>query len=688
MKNKEIVSDSCCKKDPCVLVGDSYQNDRLLKQLVPTSNIKDILIEKVNSANLDLEDVAYLKNIAHFIKSPFYDVFFHKEYAPPIKINHLDFFKDRVFYSPKDALNELKKYEGGLDGVLTMDIYRSILSSYQDDYRFQTPLDFLRFKTMVEIYLKEFEKNVNFVPDNQYFEILDKNVRISNKMLFGNNYDSVIIGHGENIEDALKYMTLSHGRVKNSDSIILSPEEFGQVRNYYLINSSYSVALSDIKMSDILAENYARIYHNEKELNSSDLIKKMTEHNYEIANKNVLFAVARYFLSDNVVTHDLFSSQDRLVKQYLSEAKKTSKELYSILDRLSISELRDIIYKSNDLTTVDKEYISNHLLNFKNGETINNNKFVLIMDCLIKSKIFTEGGAVNQYFSNNNAPFISREKVFASKINLDTSTYPYTIDVMWRDQGYIDGIDGKIYPHMWLAIYDHENKTVLVVGFGPKDRGSVTKDELERLGISDFGYTMKSFIYHVPGEVFLGQNRDLYFTKDPDGLVFRINSTREQGDLLKNIIKEDMKNPPPYGVVGAINCIYWVFEMLSRAGYVERNQLFGLFDNYNAEDHYLIKHLKFSIVSGELFKKVTTGGIDSIDVFENLNNKAIKRQCIGYVSLGNGNSERKILLDYSKECLNNSTNPLDFRIVEVVGPKNENIVKDWTMRDINIGDLK
>lgn len=688
MKNKEIVSDSCCKKDPCVLVGDSYQNDRLLKQLVPTSNIKDILIEKVNSANLDLEDVAYLKNIAHFIKSPFYDVFFHKEYAPPIKINHLDFFKDRVFYSPKDALNELKKYEGGLDGVLTMDIYRSILSSYQDDYRFQTPLDFLRFKTMVEIYLKEFEKNVNFVPDNQYFEILDKNVRISNKMLFGNNYDSVIIGHGENIEDALKYMTLSHGRVKNSDSIILSPEEFGQVRNYYLINSSYSVALSDIKMSDILAENYARIYHNEKELNSSDLIKKMTEHNYEIANKNVLFAVARYFLSDNVVTHDLFSSQDRLVKQYLSEAKKTSKELYSILDRLSISELRDIIYKSNDLTTVDKEYISNHLLNFKNGETINNNKFVLIMDCLIKSKIFTEGGAVNQYFSNNNAPFISREKVFASKINLDTSTYPYTIDVMWRDQGYIDGIDGKIYPHMWLAIYDHENKTVLVVGFGPKDRGSVTKDELERLGISDFGYTMKSFIYNVPGEVFLGQNRDLYFTKDPDGLVFRINSTREQGDLLKNIIKEDMKNPPPYGVVGAINCIYWVFEMLSRAGYVERNQLFGLFDNYNAEDHYLIKHLKFSIVSGELFKKVTTGGIDSIDVFENLNNKAIKRQCIGYVSLGNGNSERKILLDYSKECLNNSTNPLDFRIVEVVGPKNENIVKDWTMRDINIGDLK
>lgn len=688
MKNKEIVSDSCCKKDPCVLVGDSYQNDRLLKQLVPTSNIKDILIEKVNSANLDLEDVAYLKNIAHFIKSPFYDVFFHKEYAPPIKINHLDFFKDRVFYSPKDALNELKKYEGGLDGVLTMDIYRSILSSYQDDYRFQTPLDFLRFKTMVEIYLKEFEKNVNFVPDNQYFEILDKNVRISNKMLFGNNYDSVIIGHGENIEDALKYMTLSHGRVKNSDSIILSPEEFGQVRNYYLINSSYSVAFSDIKMSDILAENYARIYHNEKELNSSDLIKKMTEHNYEIANKNVLFAVARYFLSDNVVTHDLFSSQDRLVKQYLSEAKKTSKELYSILDRLSISELRDIIYKSNDLTTVDKEYISNHLLNFKNGETINNNKFVLIMDCLIKSKIFTEGGAVNQYFSNNNAPFISREKVFASKINLDTSTYPYTIDVMWRDQGYIDGIDGKIYPHMWLAIYDHENKTVLVVGFGPKDRGSVTKDELERLGISDFGYTMKSFIYNVPGEVFLGQNRDLYFTKDPDGLVFRINSTREQGDLLKNIIKEDMKNPPPYGVVGAINCIYWVFEMLSRAGYVERNQLFGLFDNYNAEDHYLIKHLKFSIVSGELFKKVTTGGIDSIDVFENLNNKAIKRQCIGYVSLGNGNSERKILLDYSKECLNNSTNPLDFRIVEVVGPKNENIVKDWTMRDINIGDLK
>lgn len=688
MKNKEIVSDSCCKKDPCVWVGDSYQNDRLLKQLVPTSNIKDILIEKVNSANLDLEDVAYLKNIAHFIKSPFYDVFFHKEYAPPIKINHLDFFKDRVFYSPKDALNELKKYEGGLDGVLTMDIYRSILSSYQDDYRFQTPLDFLRFKTMVEIYLKEFEKNVNFVPDNQYFEILDKNVRISNKMLFGNNYDSVIIGHGENIEDALKYMTLSHGRVKNSDSIILSPEEFGQVRNYYLINSSYSVALSDIKMSDILAENYARIYHNEKELNSSDLIKKMTEHNYEIANKNVLFAVARYFLSDNVVTHDLFSSQDRLVKQYLSEAKKTSKELYSILDRLSISELRDIIYKSNDLTTVDKEYISNHLLNFKNGETINNNKFVLIMDCLIKSKIFTEGGAVNQYFSNNNAPFISREKVFASKINLDTSTYPYTIDVMWRDQGYIDGIDGKIYPHMWLAIYDHENKTVLVVGFGPKDRGSVTKDELERLGISDFGYTMKSFIYNVPGEVFLGQNRDLYFTKDPDGLVFRINSTREQGDLLKNIIKEDMKNPPPYGVVGAINCIYWVFEMLSRAGYVERNQLFGLFDNYNAEDHYLIKHLKFSIVSGELFKKVTTGGIDSIDVFENLNNKAIKRQCIGYVSLGNGNSERKILLDYSKECLNNSTNPLDFRIVEVVGPKNENIVKDWTMRDINIGDLK
>ena len=310
------------------------------------------------------------------------------------------------------------------------------------------------------------------------------------------------------------------------------------------------------------------------------------------------------------------------------------------------------------------------------------------MDCLIKSKIFTEGGAVNQYFSNNNAPFISREKVFASKINLDTSTYPYTIDVMWRDQGYIDGIDGKIYPHMWLAIYDHENKTVLVVGFGPKDRGSVTKDELERLGISDFGYTMKSFIYNVPGEVFLGQNRDLYFTKDPDGLVFRINSTREQGDLLKNIIKEDMKNPPPYGVVGAINCIYWVFEMLSRAGYVERNQLFGFFDNYNAEDHYLIKHLKFSIVSGELFKKVTTGGIDSIDVFENLNNKAIKRQCIGYVSLGNGNSERKILLDYSKECLNNSTNPLDFRIVEAVGPKNENIVKDWTMRDINLGDLK
>jgi hypothetical protein len=682
------VSDSCCKKDPCVWVGDSYQNDLLLKQLVPTSNIKDILIEKVNSANLDLEDVAYLKNIAHFINSPFSDVFFNKEDAPPIKINHLDFFKDRVFYSPKDALTELKKYGGGLDGVLTIDTYRSILSSYQDNYRFQTPLDFLRFKTMVEIYLKEFEKNVNFVPDNQYFEILDKNVRISNKMLFGNNYDPVIIGHGENIQDALKYMTLSHGRVKNSDSIILSPEEFGQVRNYYLINSGYSVALSDIKMSDILAENYARIYHNEKELNSSDLIKKMTEHNYEIANKNVLFAVARYFLSDNVVTHDLFSSQDRLVKQYLSEAKKTSEELYSILDRLSISELRDIIYKSNDLTTVDKEYISNHLLNFKNGETINNNKFVLIMDCLIKSKIFTEGGAVNQYFSNNNAPFISREKVFASKINLDTSTYPYTIDVMWRDQGYIDGIDGKIYPHMWLAIYDHENKTVLVVGFGPKDRGSVTKDELERLGISDFGYTMKSFIYNVPGEVFLGQNRDLYFTKDPDGLVFRINSTREQGDLLKNIIKEDMKNPPPYGVVGAINCIYWVFEMLSRAGYVERNQLFGLFDNYNAEDHYLIKHLKFSIVSGELFKKVTTGGIDSIDVFENLNNKAIKRQCIGYVSLGNGNSERKILLDYSKECLNNSTNPLDFRIVEAVGPKNENIVKDWTMRDINLGDLK
>lgn len=505
-----------------------------------------------------------------------------------LTINHFAFLNGQISSTKEEAISLLDKANIGSKENHTYQLYRSFLEFFPNGHHFEPQLDPLRFKILFELFLRNSDSrvfindrfNVSFQDNNNNKDLclkLDALVKSTLFERYGVFIDYMLISKEYSAEEQIQ--KLSRDGIESIGSrITFSNEELNHLRDI-LKNS----AIDDIYLSDLYLEkdlNLAQKMLEGEKLANENFLKRVADFVFQKGNRPETYYVARDLMKDGLTSNDYNINPLR----FLDRIEKRSEVLLEEKKRAFNREELDLkkIVADSSLDPYDKADITDEVIRLFINDRLNDHQ--------IAKNIFS---AIGESFARKDFPqaldVFDREKGvsktptqidFAKLMHSGEFKYPYTIEIGWR---WIvkDGNGDFRFVHAWIRIIDHENKTVSTAGFNPGDFASVEHEYPNKITgyvgsrLEHVGHIFGTIFTQTSGHVTLNDNLDIDLTKNnKSATIIRIVSNAEKANRLIDLIHEQHMNPEKYGMISNMNCIRWVFTILSEAGYVDRNKLF------------------------------------------------------------------------------------------------------------------
>lgn len=582
-------------------------------------------------------------------------------------IQHFDLFGDKTYNTRREISYLIWSLEKNNVADLnpdTLKLYKLFIESFPPNYVFSQLVDHMRFKLMTDVFFRQNVdvQNNGFLIKNKdysYFTKLDFYARDSLKETFNTNKDWVIGRKDVPLEISIKVIS---DKNRTLGDVVLSPIEITYLKNKILTNQD-GKPYQDITLSDIGHEERVKNLIFDTELKNIGLSEHLA--------KNVLFLdkVSSFFAGHYLLKNIMDIGHDNLNYERIGEKHVVySNELFSFFQKardIPSTTLDRIVRHSDKITSLDKAFVVDDLDSFKNNTLDDFRKIRIIATAISEEKGFSNT-LFAQVFDGKAQPDNYSQKEFTKMIVPDLVKYPYTVDVMWRWGGDYEVIDGKIFPHFWFVISDHENKVITISGHGPapfelKQQDMFFNSNLLKKVEQYVSDTYQHIIFYpkelfgnVDGKRFIDGDKDYILSAQGGFSVIRYVASRSQVEPLLDEIKNEVKNPQKYGVIEGPNCVTDGIKKLAKYHFIHES---GFIYEMNKQPDYLPSWLKITnalMYGRNTFDLIDHKHIQSITAFEEKNGFYIPSRCIGFVmETGNNTKIKDSMLTINYECVKN-----------------------------------